>query len=94
MLKSNQDLQHKYSIQLHNRFSILQNDVTDTIDDKYQLFITGNKETAKEIIPKKTKRKKMKYFDDGSVKQARSNVYNAYSCYTANPTDERQEELK
>ena len=31
VLKSKQD---RYSIQLHNRFSILQNDHTDTTDDK------------------------------------------------------------
>ena len=43
VLKSNQDLQHRYSIQLHNRFSILQNDLTDTIDDKYQHFIISIK---------------------------------------------------
>ena len=48
VLKSNQDLQHRYSTQLDNRSSILQNDLTDTIDDKYQHLITVNKETAKD----------------------------------------------
>ena len=48
VLKSNQDLQHRYSTQLDNRSSILQNDLTDTIDDKYQHFITVNKETVKD----------------------------------------------
>ena len=55
MLKSNQDLQDRYSIQLHTTFSILQNDLTDTIDDKHQHFITANNETAKKTIPKKAK---------------------------------------
>ena len=30
VLKSDQELQNRYSIQLHNRFSILQNELTDT----------------------------------------------------------------
>ena len=93
MLKSNQYLQYRYSIRFHNRFPILQNNLTDNIDDKYQHFITSNKETAKEIIPRTSKQKKMKYSDDERVKQARSNVYTAYSCYVRSPTDERQEEL-
>lgn len=35
----------------------------------------------------------MKYSHDEKVKQARSNVYTAYLCYSTNSTDERQEEL-
>ena len=93
LLKSDQVLQNRYSIQLHNRFSILQNELTDTIDDKYQHLITANKETAKEMLPKKAKRQKMKYSDDKRIKQARKNVATAYSCYTRNPTNETQEEL-
>ena len=93
VLKSDQVLQNRYSIQLHNRFSILQNELTDAIDDKYQHFITANKETAKEMIPKKAKRQKMKYSDDKRIKRARKNVATAYSCYTRNPTNETQEQL-
>ena len=93
VLKSNPDLQYRYSIQFHNRFFILQNDLTDTIDDKCQHFITSNKETGREMVPKTSKQKRMKYSDDERVKQARSNVYTAYSYFTASPTDERQEEL-
>ena len=92
VLKSDQVLQNRYSIQLRNRFSILQNELTDTIDDKYQHLITANKETAKQMIPKKAKRQKMKYSDDKRIKQARKNVATAYSCYTRNPTNETQEE--
>ena len=51
VLKSDQELHNRYSIQIHNRFSILQNELTDTIDDEYQHFIIANKETAKEMIP-------------------------------------------
>ena len=93
LLKSDQELQNRYSIQLHNRFFILQNKLADTIDDEYQHFITGNKETAKEMIPKKAKRQKIKYSDDKRIKQARRNVVTAYSCYTRNSTNETQEEL-
>ena len=93
MLKSDQELQNRYSIQLRNRFSILQNELTDTIDDECQHFITANKETAKEMIRKKTKRQKIKYNNDKRIKQARRNVVNAYSCYTRNPTNETQEKL-
>ena len=93
VLKSDQELQNRYSIRLHNKFSILQKELTDTIDDKYQHFITASKETAKEMIPKKVKRQKLKYSDDKRIKQARKNVATAYSCYTSNPTNETQEEL-
>lgn len=78
VLKPNQDLQQ----------------ILSTIDDKYQLFITANKEATKEMIPKKAKRKTMKYNDDERVKRARSRVYTAYSSYTTNHKDERQEEQK
>ena len=71
VLKSNPDLQYRYSIQFHNRFFILQNDLTDTIDDKCQHFITSNKETGREMVPKTSKQKRMKYSDDERVKQAR-----------------------
>ena len=93
LLKSDQVLPNRNSIQLHNRFSIIQNELKDTIDDKYQNFITANKENAKEMIPKKAKCQKMKYRDDKRIKQARKNVATAYSCYTRNPTNETQEEL-
>ena len=94
VLQSDPELQnYRYSIQLHNRFSILQNEVTDIIEDKYQHFITANKETAKEMIPKKAKRQRMKYSDDKRIKQARKNLATAYSSYTRNPTIETQEEL-
>ena len=64
LIKSDQKLQSKYSIQLHNRFSILQNELTVTMDDEYQHSITVNKETAKEMIPNKAKHQKIKYSDD------------------------------
>ena len=63
MLKSNQDLQPSYSIKPYNSFS----DITDTIDCKYQHFITANKENAKEMIPKKAKQKNSEYSDDERV---------------------------
>ena len=34
------------------------------MDDEYQHFITANKETAKEMIPKKAKCQRIKYSDD------------------------------
>ena len=46
------------------------------------------------MIPKKAKRKTMKYNDDERVKRARSRVYTAYSSYTRNHKDERHEEQK
>ena len=52
-----------------NRFSILQNELTDTIDDEYQHFITASKEIDKEMIPRKAKRQKIKYSDDKRIKQ-------------------------
>ena len=93
MLKSDQELQNRYSIQLHNRFSILQNELTVTMDDEYQHFVTANKETAKEMIPKKAKCQRIKCSDDKIIKQVRRNVATAYSCYTRNPTSETLEKL-
>ena len=45
------------------------------------------------MIPQKAKRQKIKYSDDKRIKQARTNVAIAYSCYTRNRTNETQEEL-
>ena len=36
----------------------------------------------------------MKYSDDETIKQARSNIYTTYSCYTSNPTEERGTSLQ
>ena len=43
VLKSFQELQNRYYGQLHNKFSIFQNELTDTIGDEYQHLITANK---------------------------------------------------
>ena len=80
-------------MQLQNRFTILQNEFTETIDDEYQHFSTANKETAKEMIPKKAKRQRIKYSDYKKIKQAKRNVATACSCYTTNHTNETQKEL-
>ena len=93
MLKSDQELQNRYFIQLHNRFSILQNELTVTMDDEYQHSVTANKETVKEMVPKKAKCQRIKYSDDKIIKQVRRNVATAYSCYTRNPTSETLEKL-
>ena len=63
------------------------------MDDEYQHFITANKETAKEMIPKKAKCQRIKYSDDKIIKQVRRNVVTAYSCYTRNPANETLEKL-
>ena len=56
----------------------LQNEDTDSITDKYQHFITANQATAKELVPKKPPRQKMKHIDDDRIKQARSNVQGTF----------------
>ena len=78
VLKSNERLQELYSVQLHNRYLALQNEDTDSITDKYQHFITANQATAKELVPKKPPRQKMKHIDDDRIKQARGNVQGTF----------------
>ena len=89
MLKVNKDLQNIYAVQLHNRFTMLQNDVTDTINNKYQHFITTNKETAKDLSPMKVRRQKMKYRDDGKLKLTRKDVPAVYLTYIGNSASEK-----
>ena len=93
MLKVNKDLQNIYAVQLHNRFTMLQNDVTDTINNKYQHFITTNKETAKNLSPMKVRRQKMKYRDDGKLKLTRKDVPVAYLTYIENSASEKYQTL-
>ena len=64
------------------------------MDDEYQHFVTANKETVTEMVPKKAKCQRIKYSDDKIIKQVRRNVATAYSCYTRNPTSETLEKLK
>lgn len=68
----------------------MQNYFTDTIAEKYQDFSELNKKTAKDMIRKKAKQKRMKYSDNERVTETKSNLYTVCSYYTTNPTDERQ----
>ena len=49
------------------------------MDDEYQHFITANKETAKEMIPKKAKCERIKYSDDKIIKQVRRNALHTHA---------------
>ena len=72
---------------------MLQGDVTDSINEKFQHFITTNKETAKELIPMKARRRKMKYREDEIIQLARSHIQVAYLTHTEDPSEEKHENL-
>ena len=57
-------------------------------------FITTNQETAKGLLPKKTKMKEHRLSDDDRVNSARQKTKKAAGSYCNEPTKENREKLK
>ena len=66
-----------YSVQLYNSLSVLQNGVTDTINE-HSTSSEATKNAAKEIMAVKARRQMMQYRDDERVKLARTVIQVAY----------------
>jgi len=82
-LRTDIDLQERYSISVQNRFSLLSKDGQNATE-LYDNFVKANDATAKELIPKKVKRQKKKTANDPKIKHARNKVQDAFNSYENN----------
>ena len=76
----NKEIKDNYTIELKNRFESLRTE-NETGTETYENLIQANKETAKELIPKKSKTKQMNIANDQRVINARKNASNSVKLY-------------
>ncbi|XP_072036995.1 uncharacterized protein [Amphiura filiformis] len=81
-LSTDRNIQKMYTIEVHNRFEILE-DMEETATDKYSRFIAANKEAAEKIIPAKKR-----------SRRARDHIRETYEVYQLDTTDCKREEYK
>ena len=81
-----QDLQTKHTVQIKNRFNQLCEE-NETATEKYEHLIKANEETAKQLLPNKTKRKRTQYAKDKRVIAARQTVDEVYEQYEQDPSN-------
>lgn len=94
-LKDDADLQHRYTIQIKNRYSALRENSDDNdATEIYQHLIQANKETAEELMPTKKRSKRNNAANDPKVVEARDKVNSAFSNYQKEQTHEKQHELQ
>ena len=80
------DLQTRYTVQIKNRFNQLCEE-NETATEKYEHLIKANEETAKQLLPNKTKRKRTQYAKDKRVIAARQTVDEVYEQYEQDPSN-------
>ena len=68
----NKEIKDNYTIELKNKFESLRIE-NETSTETYENLIQANKEAAKELIPKKSKTKQMKFANNQRVINARKN---------------------
>ena len=76
----NKEIKNNYTIELKNRFESLRIE-NETSTETYENLIQANKETAKELIPKKSKTKQMNIVNDQRAINARKNASNSVKLY-------------
>ena len=76
----NKEIKDNYTIELKNRFESLRIE-NETSTETYENLIQANKETAKELIPKKSKTKQMNIANDQRVINGRKNASNLVKLY-------------
>ena len=82
----NKDIKDNYTIELKNRFESLQIE-NETSTETYQNLIQANKETAKELLPKKSKTTQMNIANNQRVINARKNASNSVKLYFEDPNE-------
>ena len=92
-LSTDRNIQKMYTIEVRNRFEILE-DIEETATDKYSRFITANKEAAEKIIPAKKRSRKANFSRDPRVIKARDHIRETYEVYQQDTTDDKREEYK
>ena len=82
----NKEIKDNYTIELKNRFESLRIE-NETSTETYENLVQANKETAKELIPKKTKTKQMNIANDQRVINARKNASNSVKLCFEDPNE-------
>ena len=92
-LRSDIDLQHRYTITIRNRYEQLYNE-DESATEAYQHLIDANNQAAEEMIPHKRKRKKKETACDHRVECRRKEVNEAFSVYVNQPIGENEVNLQ
>ncbi|XP_072022739.1 uncharacterized protein [Amphiura filiformis] len=92
-LSTDRNIQKRYTIEVHNRFEILE-DMEETATDKYSRHIAANKEAAEKIIPAKKRSRRANLSCDPRVIKARDQIRETYEVYQLDTTDCNREEYK
>ena len=79
-LSTDSNLQSMYAIEVRTRFEILA-DVEEAATDKYDRFITANKEAAEKTIPARSRPRRTHISSDPRVTRARDKIRKAYEMY-------------
>ena len=95
MLRWDRELQEKYTVEVHNRFTILSDGVlNETATEKYGRFTKASSDTTEELIPKVTRTSKVDPSQDSRVIQSRETVTEAYKSYHHNPDVNNRQNVK
>lgn len=94
VLRGDCDLQQLYTVKVLNRYEQLCGNSESDITETYKNLIQANSETAKELIPPKTRSKRKLMSNNPNVTAARSKTNNAFSNYEQDPTNEKEKLLQ
>ena len=89
LLCTDSNLQKLYSIEVSNRFQPLEN-ADESATEKYERFITANKEAAEKLIPVRKKARKVQFSKDTRVIEARKKINDAYNAYQQDTSEEKR----
>ena len=74
-LKTNPDLQDKYTVEIRNQYEVLSmNAGDDNQSQKYSYLIQANKETAEKVMPRVPKKQRRALCYDARVEKARNHL--------------------
>ena len=94
VLRTNENLALKYSVEVGNRYNALR-DYTDDADTCYEKFIDTNNKVAEELLPKLKKSvTKSQLCNHPAVTRARESLTEAYRDYSSRLTKEMRENIK
>ena len=93
-LKNDPELQHRYSVEVHNRFSCLTMDTgTESATDSYNKFIDAVQHTNRTLLPKKSRRKWDDPASDPIIIASRNLLNNAKAQYHLDPSENHRTEV-
>jgi len=91
-LSEGTSMQDQYSITVQNRLQALASD-QQSCTQKYESFITANRETAEELIPG-IQRQKRAHSNDPRVVEQRERIKKAYHTYQEHTDEGNRQELE